>query len=158
MNEKTCRKCGHTTTYNSMEPQSCTACGAIYAKVEEALREAAEGRAARAASAAAAPAPRTVVVRGIDVHAYAARMRGDSLYPVWRQLVGIVTFLGYTLAVLLLVGGIVSVVQGSVNAGIVSVAGAVFIAVMTRATKEFWLMLADLSDANVRLAARGDAE
>ena len=46
MSEKTCRKCGHTTTYapTSLEPQSCMECGAIYRKVEEAFQRASEGR------------------------------------------------------------------------------------------------------------------
>ena len=43
----------------------------------------------------------------VDVHAYAAGMRDDSLYPFWRKLVGIVTILGYILAAFLLIAAFI---------------------------------------------------
>ena len=170
MSEKTCKKCGHTATYNGLEPQSCPACGAIYAKVEEALRAAADARANRNAAAAAAAAQNSRLpsaqapgmqrdARGVvDVHAYAASMRDDSLYPFWRKLVGIVTILGYILAAILLIAAFITISKASVTAGLVGIVLALFVAVMARVGKEASLMLADLSDASVRLAAHRESK
>lgn len=169
MSEKTCKKCGHTATYNGLEPQSCPACGAIYAKVEEALRAAADARANRNAAAAAAaqnsrlPSAQAADMqrdaRGmVDVHAYAAGMRDDSLYPFWRKLVGIVTILGYILAAILLIAAFITISKASVTAGLVGIVLALFVAVMARVGKEASLMLADLSDASVRLAAHRESK
>ena len=167
LSEKTCKKCGHTIIYNGLEPQSCPACGAIYAKVEEALRAAADARAIRNTAANAVQASRvsapTAAARGdvpamIDVHAYAANMRDDSLYPFWRKLVGLVTIMGYILAGMVLIGALVAMSNASVTAGLVGVGGAVFVAVMVRVGKEASLMLADLSDASVRMAAQREAK
>lgn len=167
MSEKTCKKCGHTATYNGLEPQSCPACGAIYAKVEEALRAAADARASRNAAAAAQnsrlPSSQAADIQGdargvVDVHAYAASMRDDSLYPFWRKLVGIVTILGYIMAVILLIAAFITISKVSVTAGLVGIVLAVFVAVMARVGKEASLMLADLSDASVRLAAHRESK
>ena len=166
MSEKTCKKCGHTVTYNGLEPQSCPACGAIYAKVEEALRAAADARANRNAAAAQnsrIPSAQAADMQGdargmVDVHAYAAGMRDDSLYPFWRKLVGVVTILGYILAVILLIAAFITISKLSVTAGLVGIVLAIFVAVMVRVGKEASLMLADLSDASVRLAAHRESE
>lgn len=169
MSEKTCKKCGHTATYNGLEPQSCPACGAIYAKVEEALRAAADARANRNAAAAAAaqnsrlpsaqaPGMQRDARGMVDVHAYAAGMRDDSLYPFWRKLVGIVTILGYILAAFLMIVAFITISKASVTAGLVGIVGAIFVAVMVRVGKEASLMLADLSDASVRLAAHRESK
>lgn len=168
MSEKTCKKCGHTATYNGLEPQSCPACGAIYAKVEEALRAAADARANRNAAAAAAQNSRLPSAQApdmqrdargvVDVHAYAAGMRDDSLYPFWRKLVGIVTILGYILAAFLMIAAFITISKASVTAGLAGIVGAIFVAVMVRVGKEVSLMLADLSDASVRLAAHRESK
>ena len=166
MSEKTCKKCGHTATYNGLEPQSCPACGAIYAKVEAALRAASSARATRTAESAADTQPARISAQAastrgevprLDVHAFATQMRSDSLYPVWRKLVGLATLLGYLLATLILVTALIALFGGSVTPGLVGVGGAVFVAVMVRVAKEAWLMLADLSDASVRMAAQREA-
>lgn len=157
MSEKTCRKCGHTAVFEVMEPQSCPECGAIYSKVEAALRG--EEPARTRAAVERGPSSRFPVASrgpGTDVHAFAQRMREDSLYPVWRKLVGLCTLLGYLWAVLILVVSLITVFKGSVTVGLTGIGGAAFLAVMTRTAKEMWLMLADLSDAAVHLAARRD--
>ena len=158
MSEKTCRKCGHTTTYSGLEPQSCPECGAIYAKVEEALRAASSARASRVAAGPQDARPSRLpgargYASGVDVHSFAAQMRSDSLYPMWRKLIGIATMMGYLLAALMLIGSLIALFNASVTAGLVGAAAAVFVAIMVRVAKEAWLMLADLSDASVRLAA-----
>jgi len=113
MSEKTCKKCGSTATYSGAEPQSCPACGAVYAKVEAALAE-------RSKMATSKPTHATMRVSAqkaapslhgdcrIDVHAFAAHMRAESLYPTWRKLVSFLAFVGYFLAGVTLIGAIVA--------------------------------------------------
>lgn len=79
-------------------------------------------------------------------------MREQSLYPAWRKIVGFFTLLGYIVAALTLVGGVVAA-KGSPMAAIVGVVSAAVIALLAKVGKELSLMLADLSDATVRLAA-----
>ncbi|MBP3980845.1 hypothetical protein J8G26_08905 [Acidovorax sp. JG5] len=156
MSEKICRKCGHTTTYSGMEPQSCTACGAIYRKVEEALQQAAQERAERAARPSLAPS-RVAASIPTDHHAYAAELRSDSLYPTWRQLVTVFTIFWYVVAVAVGIGGLIAF-KNSFMAGLSGLGVAVLIAIFAKVGKELSLMLADLSDATVRLAAKAQAD
>ena len=161
MSEKTCRKCGHVTAYSGMEPQSCMECGAVYRKVEEAMQQASEGRPSqlpRASMSAQLAAGRGGGRRPADVHGFAEQMRSDSLYPFWRKLVGIATVLGYVLAGIMMVAAVVTLFRGSVGAGLGGMVAAALIAFMVRVAKELWLMLADLSDASVRLAARAESD
>ncbi|MNV65488.1 hypothetical protein D3C71_1581840 [compost metagenome] len=81
-------------------------------------------------------------------------MRSESLYPFWRKLVGLVTILGYILAVIMLIAAFIAMSKASMTAGLVGVGVAIIVAVMTRVGKEASLMLADLSDATVHLAAK----
>lgn len=87
----------------------------------------------------------------------ARRLRAQSLYPTWRQLVGFLAVVGYGVAALILLGGVVGVWQGGVLGIPIllgSVVVALFVVLITRVSREGWLMLADLSDAAVRLAAQ----
>lgn len=149
MSEKTCKKCNHTTTYNGLEPQSCPACGAVYAKVEETLRAILSARAERSS---AAPVARHMRGASPDMQTFAAQMREESLYPAWRKIVGIFSVLGYVLAGLVLIGSIFAAREsmGALFGGVVLAA---LIALMARVGKELSLMLADLSDAAVHMAA-----
>lgn len=173
MSEKICKKCGHVAAYEGAAPIECPGCGAIYAKVEEALRAAAEARAAgRAAQAHAAPrqAPPTFAPKasafqrstrerdedGVDVHAFAKRMRAESLYPTWRQLVVIYKWLGYALALLIFGAGIVMLFTKAAGASTFPLVGGLVTAVVVKAMVELSLMMADMSDASVRMAARGE--
>jgi hypothetical protein len=168
MNTKTCLKCGHAAQFVAEPPTACPACGAIYAKVEAAMASAANGPASRfkefqdtepgrSAFGSAGTARSRMGSNVPDVHAFAEQMREQSLYPTWRKIVGVFTILGYVLAVLVLVGSIIAARQsmGAMFGGIVLAA---FIAVMARVGKELSLMLADLSDAAVHLAARQNTD
>ena len=184
MSEKQCRKCGHTTSYSGMEPMSCMECGAIYRKVDEALRAAeevaaraqtqtqtqADARAqaqtdAREEAAARAQAAQSnlqfaasALDAGDDVHAFAQHMRNDSLYPVWRKLVAIATVLVYAVAAVALLGAVIALFKGSITMGLSGMFGAIIVVVLARAGKEVSLMLADLSDASMRAAARASSD
>lgn len=150
MNSKRCLKCDHVASFEGIPPLACPQCGAVYSKVEEALRN---GPPVRRRPEERAPASR-ISDAALDVHAFAERMREESLYPFWRKLVGLVTILGYALAAILLVASFIAMSKASVTAGMVGIGMAVFVAVITRVGKEASLMLADLSDATIHLAAK----
>lgn len=174
MSSIACKKCDHLATYEGAPPVACPACGAIYAKVEEALRVAAEARAAgRDAQAQAMPrqAPPTLGTKapafqrstrdrdddGVDVHAFAKRMRAESLYPTWRQLVVIYKWLGYAIALVIFGAGIVMLFTKAAGASTFPLVGGLVTAVLVKAMVELSLMMADMSDANVRMAAQREA-
>ena len=168
---KSCLKCGHEADVADAPHAACPACGAIYAKVEEAVRSGrvvrrggggAESAFSESAFAASRPAPaRAGAARReagrSDTQTFVQRMRAQSLYPTWRQLVGFLAVVGYGVAALILLGGVVGVWQGGVLGIPIllgSVVVALFVVLITRVSREGWLMLADLSDAAVRLAAQ----
>lgn len=168
MSAKQCLKCGHTAHFEGAPPLACPQCGAIYSKVEEALRTGAnlrpkaasvpQARSATPQAAApwAAARPSGDEDDDIDVHAFARRMRGESLYPTWRKIVGLVTIVWYIVAVVALITGVAST-KGSFLGVLAGIGAAAVIALLARVGKELSLMLADLSDAAVRLAARTEA-
>lgn len=157
MSEKTCRKCGHTTTYapTSLEPQSCMECGGIYRKVEEAFQRAAEGRPSQLPRASVFS--RVAATAPSGHRAYIEVLRSESLYPTWRQLVTLVAIFWYLLAAAALVGGVMAFKE-SFYAGLGGLGMALFLAIVGRVGKELAFMLADLSDATVRMAAKTEAD
>jgi len=150
MNSKRCLKCDHVATFEGAQPLVCPECGAVYSKVEEALRN---GAPARRRQEDSMPASR-YSDRTLEVHEFAGRMRDESLYPFWRKLVGLVSILGYIVAVILLVAAFIAISQASVTTGLIGIGVSAFVAIMTRVGKEASLMLADLSDATIHLAAK----
>ena len=159
MNEKKCLKCGHVAVFDVLDPLSCVECGAVYSKVHEALRGDPLPR-TRSALGSGGPSSRFPSASrgaGASAHAFAERMRDESLYPTWRQLVGIVAMLGYALAAVALLAALIALFKGSVAVGFAGLCGAVLLAVVARVGKEASHMLADLSDASVRLAARAES-
>ena len=169
---KVCLKCKHKTSYEGTEPIACEACGAIYRKVEEAMRAAAGASApSRATSAQPTPASQPVTTSPEAVKApqpipaqlphqhetplaqFVEIMRAESLYPTWRELVKWSTWLGYGIAVLLLISGVVAFFSGSWGGGLGLLGGAVIVAILARVWREMSLMVADLADAAVRTAA-----
>ena len=63
---------------------------------------------------------------------------------------------GYALAAVALLAALIALFKGSVAVGFAGTCGAILIAVVARVGKEVSHMQADLSDASVRLAARGE--
>lgn len=169
MSTKQCLKCNHVTTFEGSPPLACPECGAVYSKVEEALRSGAPMRTRNATADSgfansALPTPKawsaisqTRDEDGLDVHAFAKNMRNDSLYPAWRKIVGFFTILGYVVAVILLIAAFV-VGRDSVWSLLVGFGSAAMIALAAKVGKELSLMLADLSDATVRIAARQETK
>ena len=160
MNEKTCRKCGHVAAFGTFEPMSCMECGAVYSKVEEALRGGSPSRSSSTGGGGGASSRFGGSSRGAwaQTQDFAQRMREESLYPVWRQLVGVVTLIGYAVAAIVALAAVVAMFKGAGFASVGGLCFALLIAVVARVGKEASLMLADLSDASVRLAARAGSD
>lgn len=158
---RTCQKCNHanpSATGDALE--ACPECGAIYSRVAAALAAKAQG--APAPTAPAQPASAGAFTgRGSSTGSagsFAERLRAESLYPTFRGLVRLIFFVWMALAALAFLTAAVALWSGS---GIARVGGfiggvffAVFFAVVAKVTKEAALMLADLSDAAVHIAAR----
>lgn len=149
MSVKVCLKCRHKTPFEGTPPLACESCGAIFSKVEEAMRQGPASRPATPAKPAAAP--RTPKSRE-QIANYAHELRQDSLYPTWRELVKWGTRLWYAAAI---IGLVVTAV--STRMAFLPMLGAFGVAlvviIFARATKELSLMLTDLADAAVRQAA-----
>ncbi|AVO33022.1 hypothetical protein C6570_01190 [Ottowia oryzae] len=82
------------------------------------------------------------------------QLRENSIYPTFRQVVNIFAIVGYVLAALVALGALFSLVKVNIGAGLLGLAFAIFLVVVTRMSKEMSLMVADASDALVRMAAR----
>lgn len=151
---KQCMKCGHSAQYDADPPLACPSCGAVYSKVEQALREGLPSR------PQPTPKPTTTRTQAADVdhHVFAAQLREESIYPTFRAVANLLYWCGIVVAVLMLVGGLALAMRAGAAAAIGGVAGAVLVFVFARVGKEMSLMLADLSDATVRMAARAEAE
>lgn len=149
MSVKVCLKCRHKTAFETTAPLACEACGAIYSKVEEAMRQ---GPASRPAEKPVADKkPRTPSSRE-QITQFATELRRDSLYPTWRELVKWATRVWYAVAIIGLVVTAAST-RLSFMPTLIAFGVALLIIVFARAAKELSLMLTDLADASVRQAA-----
>ena len=147
---KKCLKCGHSAEYIAEPPTACPACGAVYAKVEQAMREGPPPR--------PLPAPTSSPYLKRDHHSFATQLRHESIYPTFRAVVKIAYWLGVIASVLIAIGGITASFSAGVGALLGGLALAALIFVFSKVAKEMSLMLADLSDATVRTAARAEAQ
>lgn len=161
---KTCQKCGHVNPAATGDDlEACPGCGAIYSRVAAAMAAtagkstpgvAADLRdlrlAARSVGAAAGSSD--------DTHGFAENMRKLSLYPTFRGLVRLIYLAWMLLAVGAALGGVTALFMSSGLARLGGLIGGVFLAlffaVIAKVTSEAALMLADLSDAAVQIAAR----
>lgn len=166
MNTKKCLKCGHVASFEGSPPQACPGCDAIYAKVEAAAQGSAPLRAAApkdnpyvAPVSMRPPAGKTGSASSKRhrstgaVADFAAVMRSESLYPTWRELVKWVTLFWYAVAAISLIGTVIGSKAAFVPT-LIAFGAALFIVIVARVSKELSLMLADMSDAAVRIAAR----
>lgn len=149
--------------------EACPQCGAIYSRVEAYLKRQAAAANPRASVAAAAvavqgnataapAAPGIASALGVprppagpSMADFVQGLRAGSLYPTFRGLVRLVTWLWYLLAAIAVIGAFFAPIDAV--AKIMTVAGALFIIVIATAAREAALMLADLSDAAVITAA-----
>ena len=150
----TCPKCRKLNSQPTGAPdEACPHCGVIYSK-------------ARPSAHRPPPPPPQQVGQhttpnrtshsGLELD-FLTRLRSDSAYPAFRAVIGLATLFGYILAVLSVVGGLIAAWKG---AGLGTAIGAVVIGavlyIVTRVFKEMWLMLADLTDATIRVARDGE--
>lgn len=171
--EKKCLKCGQTNKRSSgSASEACPFCGAIYSKVEAHLAQRA-GRGAPVGQSAAMP---TAAIdtegsnpvasyranggdrgdRAISLGVYADTLRAESLYPTFRQLVNVFYVLGLICAALVVLGGLysfISIGPRAIPVFLGCLFGALVVVILSKLGKEMWSMLADLSDASVRIAA-----
>lgn len=150
MNSKKCLKCGHVAPFSEQPPMSCPQCGAIYSKVEQALE-----------NPLPRPTPRpqrpAISTHSADPdsshHSYAEAMRAESLYPTFRALTNAAYIFMVVIAALVLIVGLFAFFKLGVGYLVGSILAAIFIYILARVSRELSLMLADLSDATVRMAA-----
>jgi len=142
-----CPKCGHANHQpTGAADEACPSCGVIYAKA----RVAAHFNAQRAPR----PAPRPQrPVNFIDL------LRTESHYPTFRTVVSLATLFGYFLAFLLFLGAVIAWWGDKAwGLGVGGVMAAAAVAVVARVFKEMWLMLADMSDATIRMARQQEPD
>lgn len=168
---RTCLKCDHineAATGDAIE--ACPQCGAIYSRVEAAFatRSKAELRPATARPTAELTSRYRTHFRSdaaadeddyVDVHAFADTLRAQSLYPTFRSLVRVIYWFFILLAAASAIVVLVTLFKGSGVGRIGGVVGGIFMMLffilIARITSETSLMIADLSDAAVRIAAGG---
>lgn len=171
--QRKCMKCGHVNeTSTGHELEDCPQCGAIYSRVEEAIASGQFRPVAPRPPIAPEPVypPAVPVVaasppvgqtsgrsESVDVHNFAELLRSKSLYPTFRSLVKLFYWIWMLLAAVTAIGTLIALVMGT---GITRYGGAIggafmtlFFVLVARITTEVSLMMADLSDAAVRLAA-----
>lgn len=167
--QRTCVKCGFKNPATPTgDDDACPGCGAVYAKAMPTSAKPVPAHAPRAGfgasssfGSAAIDKPHHVARHMSGEAALVPRdfvesMREQSLYPAMRTLTKWVFFLMMLTAALIALGGLRSMFGSSevgTWVGISALGGAAFLAVVSLVMREAVLMLADLSDAAVRLAA-----
>ncbi len=160
--KKTCLKCGHVNAAATGDDlEACPSCGAIYSRVEAAL--AAKG--ATAPRSPVQPVARRLQARtddDMDVADFAKTMRAQSLYPTFRSLVKLFYWFWILMAIFTAIGTAIAVWKMSGPAGfglaITGLFAVLFFVLVARLVSETSLMIADLSDAAVRLAAQQEGK
>lgn len=169
--QRKCLKCdriNEAATGDAIE--ACPQCGAIYSRVEAAFatRSKTEHRPATARPSTETMSRYRPQFRGdaddaedeyVDVYAFAETLRAQSLYPTFRSLVRVIYWFFILLAAASAIVVLVTLFKGSGVGRIGGVIGGVFMTfffiLIARITSETSLMIADLSDAAVRIAAGG---
>lgn len=181
--QRKCMKCSHVNeASNGHELEGCPQCGAIYTRVEDAIASGQFRPAPHRATATPAPSMATATTPPIatpipaptpaatpavkptsgrsdrvNVNDFAQTLRNQSLYPNFRSLVRLFYWLWILMAVCAGLGTVTILFTGSGPARIVGliigVGSALFFVLSARITTEVSLMMADLSDAAVRIAA-----
>ena len=103
--------------------------------------------------APALPSPSTSLLPPSDRRRFVERLRSESLYPNYRTVVNVAFWLGVVIAVLCVVGGVVtSKGTDTLTPLLIATAAALGWMVLVVLAREAALMLADLSDAAIRIA------
>ena len=148
---KRCLKCGEVSEVEAAPETACPACGAVYAKLEAAAT-------AQPQRSDKAPPPKRQYAK-YDAYAidreFVDQLRVHTLYPTFRRVVNYWYWFGLLFAAGALVTGVLLLFRhGQIAAGLGSLATGLFFIIAARFGKEVWSMLADLSDAAVRIAQK----
>lgn len=151
-----CIKCKHINLGATMtDVEACPSCGAIYSRVEAYMASDRAGSQRKPNDKPEFVASRfssATHTKHVPVDQdFVIVMRENSLYPVFRQLINIGTWLIYIFAALILIGSLFS---KDVKIIISAIIGATFLVVFAKVVKEASLMVADLADATVIQASR----
>jgi hypothetical protein len=150
---KKCLKCGHTANFDATPGLACPTCGAVYSKVEAMLARGGAPAQPVATKPVRASAPTEAQGPFIE------RLRGDSHYPSFRAAVRVIFWIFVVLALGMLVGGAAAAYAAKTAGPLLGgLFGAILLTILAKVGKEASLMLADLSDAAVRMAQRQETE
>jgi len=141
--EKKCLKCQHNANVPGLTTDACPQCGAIYAKVEEYLRNNQAAVPPRRASAAVAQTGRDVFI---------AQLRQDSLYPTARWWTNLVHAIVTIMCIIFGVGSLAAIGNGFVGGALIVLVFIVLLWLASRVMKELTQMFIDMCDASVRTA------
>lgn len=162
--QRTCVKCGHVNPgATGSDIEACPSCGAVYAKAQ--ATGARPVRRSAPQSGFDAPsghsgyrhqpgADEDENLRAAQQANFVIDMRAQSLYPTVRALVKWGHWVMMFIAVLVAIGGLMAAKVGGPFALLAALGIAALIVLFSLAARELSLMLADLSDASVRMAAR----
>ena len=152
-----CLKCYHV---NPLTPSgdSCPSCGAIYAKVEAAVREAQARPSARPTTAPSREAGRSTLgdqSRLPQQEPFVNVLRRESAYLTYRTVMRWM----YGFVLLICAGtAIAGLFAEGTAVKLLSISTALLVALGATVVRDSVVMLADLSDATIRLAERADRE
>lgn len=162
---KTCPKCDHVNrNATGAVDEECPNCGVIYAKAQPPLSRGRVASSPITYPAGARPEPlpsRPAVSRFAPLEdddqraGFVDDMRRGSLYPSFRRLTHVAYLLGVGIAAILFIAAVVQLFIGSLLTGFASATAGALLLVAVMVGREMSLMLADLSDAMVRVAADG---
>jgi predicted RNA-binding Zn-ribbon protein involved in translation (DUF1610 family) len=161
-NPRSCKKCGHLhpqATHTELE--ACPKCGAIYSRVEAAIKEGRFTAYTKPAPVAPqdAPAPtKTSTTKQINTKPFIEVLRSQTNYPNFRAFVNLCTGLGYLVAAVCAIGAILALTTGNMLGATVGICAAIFIVVVSKFGKESFSMLADLSDSAAIIAENSSAK
>ncbi|MEN9539818.1 MAG: hypothetical protein RLZZ126_2053 [Pseudomonadota bacterium] len=175
--KRECLKCGHhNLEATGGEFESCPNCGAIYSKVEKAIRqqEANGGPVSRfqdstqaqrplpAKAAAPAPAPPANAAPTLQPpHTakeapFVEKLRSGTAYSTYRSVVRTLYFIGMAIPVLAVIGFLANWIVTRQAPGLLPSIGftavLLFIIVFVRMYRDISLMLCDASDASIKSA------
>lgn len=153
--QRECIKCGAVNRNASgADDEACPRCGAIYSKAR-AVSPQARRHDAAAHGASTRPGAESAYEEADHV-GYVLVMRAATLYPTLRAVARVGHVVAMAVAALIAIGGMVALFTGRGAAALLGgLCGAALIAVIGRVWYESTIMLADLCDATVRVAARG---
>lgn len=172
---RTCLKCDYTRSAGDPPPLTgCPKCGAVYAKLEALAAAGAQIRPAVSPTLpppierAEAPRPPPALPppppaspsngRHGDAEPFIDRLRRESLYLNFRGVNNVVFGIAVLIGVLLIISSMIALFRGDTVAGFGGLFAGIFMIVFFRAAKEGALMIADLSDAAVRMAERQEGQ